>query len=256
MRLFNWGDVLVKTGIVIQARMGSTRLSGKILRDLCGKPILYHVVERLKQCKLVDEIIIATSVSKQDDVIAEYCEKNSISFFRGSEEDVLSRYYFAAKEYNLETVVRITSDCPLIDPFIVDKLIQIFNENEYEVVTNINNVDESQRTFPRGLDAEVFTFKCLKHAFENAIERYHREHVTMYIYENFHKIYYFKNEKNLSKYRWTVDTQEDFLFMDEVYKSLFKGKHDFFTDKIVKLMEDQPHLVEINQHIEQKKTKL
>jgi len=113
----------MKTGAVVQTRMGSTRLPGKVMMNLCGKPVIDHVIDRLKQSKLLDDIIIATTTSEKDKVIVEQAKKNGVKWFCGSEEDVLSRYYYAAKENNLDTVVRITSDCPLIDPVLLDKVV-------------------------------------------------------------------------------------------------------------------------------------
>ena len=172
----------MKIGAIIQARMGSTRLSGKVMKELEGKTVLEHVIERVKQSKMIEEIIIATTVHGRDDVIESEALRCGVKAFRGSEDDVLSRYYYAAKENEIDVIVRITSDCPLIDWKIIDKVISKFMENEYDIVTNAG-LELEQRTFPRGLDLEVFSFSVLSNAFNNATEKYQREHVSPYIYE-------------------------------------------------------------------------
>jgi spore coat polysaccharide biosynthesis protein SpsF len=242
----------MKIGAVVQTRMGSTRLPGKVMLDIYGKPVIQHVIERLKQSKYLDEIIIATTTHTQDDVIVEQARKNSVKWFRGSEEDVLSRYYYAAKENNLDIVVRITSDCPLIDPFVIDEMIDFYKKNNYLMVTNAGT-DLSQRTYPRGLDVEIFCFEVLQDAFHNASENYQREHVTPYIYETSNKIYYYKNTIDYSKYRWTLDTEEDFELITVIYKCLYRRKHDFYLNDIIKLLEQNPAYTKINAHVEQKK---
>lgn len=241
-----------KVVAIIQARMGSTRLPGKVMKDLFGKTVLAHVIERVKQSKEIDEIVIATTTLEKDDAIVKEAKKCGVKYFRGSEEDVLSRYYYAAKENNADIVVRITSDCPLIDPIIIDSIVKFYKENDYDIVTNAG-IDLSQRTFPRGLDTEVFSFKVLEKAFNNAKENYQREHVTPYIYENSNKIYYYKKDIDYSKYRWTLDTEEDFQLIKSIYQYLYKGKHDFYLDDILELFNKYPVLVKINAHVEQKK---
>lgn len=242
----------MKIGAIIQARMGSTRLSGKVMKDLEGKTVLEHVIDRVKQSKMIDEIIIATTIHERDLVIEEEALRCGVKAFRGSEDDVLSRYYYAAKENDLDVVVRITSDCPLIDPKVLDEVIQCYVNNDYDIVSNAGS-DLSKRTYPRGLDTEVFSFKVLENAFSNAKETYQREHVTPYIYENSTWVYYYKNDIDYSKHRWTLDTDEDLNLISEIYKHLYHGEHDFYLSDIVKLFEERPELFNINAHIEQKK---
>ncbi len=247
----------MKVGIIIQARMGSSRLSGKVLKDICGKSVLQHVIERVKQIPLMDEIIIATTVEKQDDAIEKECKKLGnlgVKYFRGSEDDVLSRYYFAAKENNIDVVVRITSDCPLIDPYVTNEVIKSFINNEYDIVTNAG-INMETRTYPRGLDTEVFSFKYLEEAYNNAKEKYEREHVTPYLYENAKDAFYYVNDINYSKYRWTLDTDEDFELISIIYEKLYKGEHNFYLDDILKVFVEDESLININAHIEQKKIK-
>lgn len=241
----------MKTGAIIQARMGSTRLSGKVMKDLFGKTVLEHVIERVKQSKIIDEIIIATTENTRDDIIEKESLKCGVKVFRGSEDDVLSRYYYAAKENNLDVVVRITSDCPLIDPLIIDKVMDFYLNSNYDLVTNAG-INLSERTYPRGLDVEVFSFEVLEKTYKNADKFYQKEHVTPYIYETSKMIYYYKNKKDYSKHRWTLDTEEDFILIKEIYKELYKGKHDFYLKEILSLFQSRPQLFNINSHIEQR----
>lgn len=241
-----------KTIAIIQARMGSTRLPGKVMKNLLGKTILAHDIERVKQAKTIDDIVIATTVADIDDCIADEALRCGAKIFRGSEEDVLSRYYFAATENEADIIVRITSDCPLIDPKVVDDIVTFFKQNNYDIVTNAGN-DLSQRTYPRGLDTEVFSYAALQEAHNNAREKYQREHVTPYIYENVKRIFYYKNDVDYSCYRWTLDTEEDWLLIRKLYEHLYHGKHDFYMYDILTVMEQNPELFEINKDVKQKK---
>lgn len=243
----------MKIGAIIQARMGSTRLPGKVMMKLADKTVLNHVIERVKQSKEIDEVIIATTTKSEDDVIVEESKRLGVNYFRGSEDNVLSRYYYAAKENNIDIIVRITSDCPLIDPKIIDEITEYHKQNEFSIVTNAGS-DLNQRTYPRGLDVEVFSFTELEDAFLNADESYQREHVTLYIYENTDSTHYYKNDKDYSKYRWTLDTKSDFKLITEVYSELYKGAHDFYLNDILELFNLKPELYSINSHVEQKKT--
>lgn len=242
----------MKTGVIIQTRMGSSRLPGKVMLELFGKPVIQHVIERIGQSKEIDEIVIATTKLTQDDVIAKEAEKNGVKCFRGSEEDVLSRYYYAAEKYEIETVVRVTSDCPLIDPFITDSIIKCFKDNQFDIVTNASS-DLKTRTYPRGLDTEVFSFSVLEDAFNYAKKTYQREHVTPYIYEISKKIHNYKASEDYSKYRWTLDTYEDFELIKTIYAKLYRGQHDFYYKDILDLIEQYPNIARINEAVEQKK---
>jgi len=243
----------VKTVAIIQARMGSTRLPGKILKDLMGKTVLQHVIERVQQVKSIDEIIIATTSLDQDDVVVDEAVKRGVNYFRGSENDVLARYYGAAKDNNADIVVRITSDCPLIDPFVTDTIVNFFKDNKiYDIVTNAGS-DLSKRTYPRGLDSEIFSFNALEQAYKQADKQYQREHVTPYIYEKSSMKYFYKNTVDYSKHRWTLDTDEDFELIKEIYRQLYRGEHDFYLQDIISLFAKYPDMININAHIEQKK---
>jgi spore coat polysaccharide biosynthesis protein SpsF (cytidylyltransferase family) len=239
--------------IIIQARVGSTRLKGKVMRNLAGKSILAHDIERIRQARFVNDIVIATTTKEQDDIIVKEAQKLGVKVFRGSEDDVLSRYYYSAKETRADIIVRVTSDCPLIDPGILDQTVQFYLNNQYDIVTNAG-IELDKRTFPRGLDVEVFSYDMIRLAYQYAKERYQREHVTPYLYEN-RTIGYYCSDSNNSRYRWTLDTEEDWELISEIYKHLYHGKHNFYYQDILDLMEKYPELQYINNEIEQKKLK-
>ncbi|MBD2691071.1 cytidylyltransferase domain-containing protein [Anabaena catenula] len=247
----------MKTVAIIQARMGSTRLPGKVMKQLCGKTVLSHVISRVQACSLLDKLVVATTTSLADDVIIEEAEKCNVKWFRGSEEDVLERYYLAAKEYQAELIVRVTSDCPLFDPEVLTGMLEYFQTAtsdglEIDYLSNC-----LRRSYPRGLDAEVFTFNGLEKAFQESYQPYEREHVTPYIYEhpgifNLHNQTY---DDDLSDYRWTLDTEDDWRLIEEIYKNLYREGEIFTTDQIVDFLEENPDLFMLNTHVEQKNPK-
>lgn len=234
--------------------MGSTRLPGKVMMRLQGKTVLEHVIIRVKQSKEIDTIVIATTTKSDDDIIAEEAARLNVKCFRGSEEDVLSRYYYAAKEINADVVVRITSDCPLIDPKVIDKAL--FKFKSLYVTNSVDYLSNTiERTYPRGLDMETVPFNKLEEAFNDADKPHQREHVTPYFYENpdkFNLINY-SNNINYSDYRLTLDTPEDFELITKIYEELYNGQHDFYLDDIIELYKYNPiKLIQINENIEQK----
>jgi spore coat polysaccharide biosynthesis protein SpsF len=235
-----------RVGVIIQARMGSTRLPGKVMRPILGKPMLEILIERLKRSKRRVSLIIATTQNKNDDIIAELARRLEVACFRGSQEDVLDRYYKAAKEYNMDVIVRITSDCPLADPALMDALIDYYFANpQIDYVSNT-----LKRTYPRGFDVEVFSFASLEKAAKEANKAYQREHVTPFIEENMKKLSY-EDTRDSSIYRVTVDTMADFALITYIYELLHKNG-DFGYRKIVDLLDSRPDLVALNKHIEQK----
>ncbi|MBE6064837.1 glycosyltransferase family protein [Clostridium cochlearium] len=243
----------MKIVCIVQARVGSTRLPGKVLKKICGKTVLEHDIDRLRRIKNIDEIIIATTTLERDNDIVKECERLGVKCFRGSEEDVLSRYYYAAKENNADVVVRVTSDCPLIDPEVSEKIIQYYldNKDKYDYVSNT-----IERTYPRGLDTEVFRLKALEKAFNESKIQRDREHVTPYIWDNsdIFKLYYYKNDVDYSELRWTLDTEEDFRLINRIYGLLYPYMNsEFKFNDILNLYNDYPELKNINAHIEQKK---
>ena len=241
----------MKTVAIIQARMGSTRLPGKVLMKLQGRTVLDHVITRVKQAKLIDEIIVATTTLPEDDVLAAEAAHYGVCVYRGSSDNVLSRYYEAAKKAKAQVVVRITSDCPLIDPKIIDAVVDAYFDNDAEIATNAGNTDKT-RTFPRGLDVEIFSFELLEQTNLSANKPYHFEHVTPYMYEIANTIFYYRHPYNYSNNRWTLDTNEDYLFIKYVYDMLFKGTHDFYLDEILEFVTSYPEIASINADIKQK----
>ena len=175
----------MKYSVIIQARRGSTRLPGKILYSVKDKTLLEFGIERIKKAKLVNQIIVATTTLDRDDVIEDIAKKCGVEVFRGSEEDVLARYYYAARYNNVQTVIRITSDCPLIDPNIIDLAINEYERTQCDILTNVPNNGE-KLTYPRGMDVEIFSMKLLEDAFFNAEKKYEREHVTPYLLSLIH----------------------------------------------------------------------
>jgi len=227
---------------VIQVRMGSSRLSGKVLMSVEGKnPLLYYVINQLKYSKLIDRIIIATTKLPEDNIIIKIANEMDVQTFRGSTTDVLDRYYQCAKKFSLINIVRITSDNPLIDPTLVDQVIEKFIEGSYDYVTNCN-----PRTFPQGTEAEIFSFKALEQAWKNSNKSSEREHVTPYFYKNPDKFKIFKitHHKNLSKLRWTVDREPDLELVRAIVSKI--KKRPILMKDIIALFEIEPKLVEIN----------
>lgn len=240
-----------KVAIFVQARMRSTRLPGKVLKPILNRPLLDYLIERLSQVQRASELVILTSIKKEDDVIASFCQERHVLCYRGSEEDVLSRYYQAALERKPEAIVRITADCPLIDPEIVDQVIQNYVEAFplYDYVSN-----SLKRTFPRGLDAEIFSFQALDQAFHEAKNQAEREHVTLYFYQH-PELFRLKNiasPVNLSSHRWTVDTPEDFHLIQLIIENLYPSCPNFRLKDILELLDKHPEWSKINAHIEQK----
>lgn len=242
----------MKIVAIIQARMGSTRLPGKILKKVNGRTLLDYQIERVMQSKMINQIIIATTVKESDDPIVDFCIKANIDYYRGSEEDVLSRYYEAAKKFEADIIVRLTSDCPIIDPEVIDRVIQYYIENRSKLDYVSNTIE---RTYPRGLDTEVFSFNVLKQAHKEAILDRDREHVTAYFYTNpdEFRLGFVKHDLDYSGYRWTVDTEEDFKLIELILNSLYVEGTIFDLSDVISLLEKHPGWNEINKHIEQKK---
>jgi spore coat polysaccharide biosynthesis protein SpsF len=242
----------VKTVAIIQARMGATRLPGKVLLQLCGRSVLDHVISRTRAAKDLDEVIVATTEEPGDDVVDKECVRLGVPCFRGSEPDVLSRYFGAALSCRAEVVVRITADCPLFDGLLLQEMLVVFHEANRAgtTVDYLSNVQ--QRTFPRGLDAEVFTFASLSRAHQEAIRPHEREHVTPYIYQHpeWFRLRSFEGAEDLSAHRWTLDTPEDWQFIEAVYAALCPR---FTTEDVLKLLKARPELATLNAHVEQKK---
>lgn len=240
----------MKIVAIIQARMGSERLPGKVLKKVLNKPLLEYQIERVKRAKYINEIVVATTLSKIDEPIIKLCKKLSVSYYRGSERNVLSRYYKAAKEHNADIIVRITGDCPIIDPCIIDKVIMHFvsNSNKYDFVSNV-----IVRSYPRGMDTEVFTFGLLNAAFLEATSVFDLEHVTPFFYRNptRFRLSNVSYKQKKGQYRLTVDTIEDFILVKKIVETLYPNNPNFTLEDTLELFKTNPHLILINQHVEQ-----
>jgi spore coat polysaccharide biosynthesis protein SpsF len=242
----------MNTVMIVQARMTSTRLPGKVLKTVLGKSLLEYQVDRLRRVQLADQLVIATTTNDSDQPIVQWCEQYGVDFFRGSESDVLSRYYGAAQRYQADVVVRLTSDCPLIDPNVVDQVIRFYldHQPDYDYVCNTLT-----RSYPRGMDTEVFSMKTLVEANTKAVVEPHREHVTAYIYTH-PECYHLGNvayQIDQSHQRWTVDTPEDFELIRMIIEALYPTDPLFTLEDCLGILVTNPEWVTINQHIEQKK---
>jgi spore coat polysaccharide biosynthesis protein SpsF len=234
--------------IVVQARVSSSRLPGKVLLPILGKSLLFRMIERLKQSKYLAKIIIATSSEPTDDAIEQEANLMDVPCFRGSLDNLLDRHYQAALKYEAEIVVKIPSDCPLIDPKIIDKVFDFYFENEgkYDFVSNLHPA-----SFPDGNDVEIMTFDCLKTTWQEASQPFELEHTTPYIWENPKLFsignYTSKNRSDLSMlYRFTIDYQEDYEFIKRVFEELYPKNKAFSCGDIIELLDVKPEIFEIN----------
>ena len=237
--------------IIVQARMGSSRLPGKVLKEVCGKTMLEHLFIRLKRVKHADNIVIATTIKEQDNQIVDLCKMLNAPFYRGSEDDVLSRYYEAALKDRADLVVRVTSDCPLIDPQIIDRIINYYIDNKDNVDYVSNGLN---RTYPRGMDVEVFSFSILKEAYEEATKGNEREHVTPFITSrpSRYRLHNIEHSTNLSHYRLTIDTSEDFELVEKIFEELFFENPEFEMKDILTVLEVNSEWPSINSHVKQR----
>jgi spore coat polysaccharide biosynthesis protein SpsF len=228
--------------------MGSTRLPGKVMMDIAGKSMLQRTYERVSKAKGIDSTIVATSTLAADDQLECYCIENGWPCFRGSAEDVLDRYYSTAIAFKADVVVRITSDCPLIDPSVTDEVISHFQKSDCDYASN----GFPRRTFPRGLDTEVFSFQALERSWNEDMNPSTREHVTQYIQRNPQKFRLtgIMNPIDYSHLRWTVDEPKDLEFVRRVY-SMIAGDCFSWID-VVSLLKRSPELLEINKDVAQK----
>lgn len=231
-----------KVVAIIQARMGSTRLPGKMMMQILGKPIIAHVFDRVKQAKNLSAVWLATTTDPADDVLADWAKKNNVPVYRGSVNDVCDRYYQTAKLSEAEVVVRVTGDCPLADPAVIDQVVGKYLKGGFEYVCNTQ-----PPTFPDGLDTEVFAFTTLEKAWREAKLASEREHVTPYIWKH-PEIFSIKNiihSPDLSVERWTLDTPEDFVFLEKVITAI---NNDVLAglDKILSHIQTHPEWRAIN----------
>lgn len=232
--------------------MTSTRLPGKILKQVLGKSLLAYQIERLKRAKFVDGIVIATTTNKEDDVLVAFCQAHDIDFVRGSEPDVLGRYALAAKKFQADVVVRVTSDCPLIDPEVMDRVISTYLRlaDKLDYASNC-----LIRTYPRGLDTEVFSSQVLQELDHTVMAQNEREHVTLNIIrhpEKYRCLSVECEEGDFSAHRWTVDTAEDFELIRCILEELYPRNPNFSFQDVLTLLKLHPDWQKINAHIEQK----
>lgn len=241
----------MRTVIIAQARMTSSRLPGKVMKTVLGKPLLAYFIERLQRATLADQVIIATTTNETDEPIVELCRSLSVGFTRGSENDVLQRYFDASVVTCADTVVRVTSDCPLIDPALIDDAIALFRQRagQTDYVSNSLTI-----TYPRGMDVEVFSFRALAEAHAKATQNVEREHVTPFLYQHpeMFRIEEIQSPHDLSRHRWTVDTPEDLELITRILEALYPLKKAFDLADILKLLNQHPDWPDINSQIRQK----
>ncbi|MDC0438374.1 glycosyltransferase family protein [Nitrosopumilus sp.] len=240
-----------KTIAVIQSRMGSSRLPGKVMMEICNKPLLELMLERLSNSKTIDEIVVATTNNKNDDVIFNWAVSSGYSVFRGNEFDCLDRHYQVGKKFNADYVAKITPDCPLIDPEIVDEVIGYFLEHaeKYDYVSNAH-----PPSYPDGLDFEIFHLKTLEKAWKESKDPDEREHTTTYMWKHpelfrLGNVIMANDESLFMEERWTVDYIDDFKFVKEIYDNLYHQKNLFLTDEILNFLDKNPEIRKINQHL-------
>ena len=234
----------MNTVAIVQARIGSTRLKGKVLKEVCGKPLLWHLLSRLKYSKRIKKIVVAIPTLKQDDIIEKNVRKWGFDVFRGDPNDLLDRYYKAARKFKADPIVRITADCPLIDPKIVDKVIGKFSSGKFDLV-------KTDETFPDGLDTAVYSFSSIEKAWKEAKLPSEREHVGPYIinHPELFKIKTISFKEKLGHMRWSVDEDRDYKFIKKVFEKLSMGGKIFCTNDVLRLLRKEPELQEINKNI-------
>jgi spore coat polysaccharide biosynthesis protein SpsF (cytidylyltransferase family) len=229
------------TVVIVQARTDSRRFPGKVLANIEGKPLLWHVIDRIKKINNT-KIVVATTKRKIDDEIIKIARKSKVEYFRGKKNDVLDRFYKAAVKFNADIIVRITADCPLIDPVESKKVLKKFLEGNFDYVSS------DDRTYPKGLDTECFSFDALEKAWKEARLNSEREHVTPYIWKNqqIFKKGIVKSRKNLSSQRWVVDYKDDLMFVRQIYSRLYKKNPNFHMDDVITILQKEPNLTKIN----------
>lgn len=223
---------------ILQARTSSTRLPGKVLKPVLGRALILHQIDRVRRMQEVDRMILATSNDASDDALAMLCQENDIEYFRGDLNDVLKRFYDAARDIRPDDVVRLTGDCPLIDPAVADAVIKFYRDGHYDYATNA-----VIPTYPDGLDVEVFRFSCLEADYKNATLGSEREHVTPWIRNQpQYKIGHYKGPQDWSALRWTVDEPRDFELVTMIYEHLYPKNPHFTTQDVLDYLEERPEL--------------
>ncbi|WP_416049415.1 cytidylyltransferase domain-containing protein [Cupriavidus basilensis] len=228
---------------LLQARSSSTRLPGKVLKPLLGEPMILRQIERLRRARNIDRLMVVTSDSSSDDELAACCVAAGVEVFRGSLDDVLDRFYSAVKDIRPQHVVRLTADCPLADPEVIDAVIDFYRDGDFDYASNV-----LEPTYPDGLDAEVFRFSVLETIWQEASLASQREHVTSFIYQHPERFRLgcLKRESDLSALRWTVDEPSDLAFVTAVYGALYRDNPAFLMADVLRLLAQRPELIEIN----------
>lgn len=228
---------------VVQARMGSTRLPEKALKEIQGKTILWHIINRVKHSKLIDDIIIACTIKKEDIAIEKFAKKNSFKVYRGSVNDIVDRFYNAAKMVDADIIIRLWGDCPLVDPELIDDALKVFVDQGLDYSNNFN-----PPSYPAGLNFEIYNFKTLDAIMKNTKDPFFREYPFEYIYafEQSFKTYYDTNKKDLSSIHLTVDYQQDFDLISKIFEKLSKNKEIFHLKDIVDLINNNQELQTLN----------
>ena len=239
----------MRTVAVIQARMGSTRLPGKVLREIAGRPMVYHVAERARRIPSVDMVVVATSTLDKEAPLVEYLQEQDIPVVRGPEQDVLARYVEAARAFAAERVVRITSDCPLLMPEVSERVIQAFDAESCDYASNT-----LARTYPRGLDTEVVSQELLVKVHQQATDSADREHVTRYVlrHPGQFQLCSVKDDVDHSNLRWTVDEKEDLKLIQKIYDALYDEYPHFGYREVLDCLRNHPDWLNLNRHVEQK----
>ena len=234
-----------KVTCIIQARTRSERLPNKVLKEIENLPMICHIINRVKKAKNIDQIILATSNTDTDKILLDIAKKFKIIGFAGDEKDVLDRFYNAAIIYAANPIVRITGDCPLVDPILLDKMVEFYQANDYDYMSNT-----IERTFPDGLDIEIFSSEVLKISNKEAKWLSEREHVTPYILKNQNdfRIYNYKNKQNLSNLRWCVDEEDDLIMIRKIFQEM-RPNQFFSTDDALKIILKRPDISKINSGI-------
>jgi len=243
-------DVIMnkKVNAIIEARMGSTRLPGKTMMQIVGKPSIELLVERLRLAKKIDDIILATTTKHEDDVIEDFCRRKNVLCFRGSSEDVLNRVYNAAKAYETDIIVEVTGDCPLLDPWLIDDCINIFLNSQYDYLSNF-----IEQSYPPGIDVQIFTFRVLEEMEKLAKEQKYREHVSLYILKHPTK-YKMHNvaapiELTYPDRHLELDEYKDYELIRLIYENLYFKNPQFTTSEIIALLKEHPEWLEINKDV-------
>ena len=238
----------MKIATVIQARMSSTRLPGKVMLPILGKPLLVRMVERVAASELAGQIVVATSTNHDDDEIEKLCIREKIKCFRGHLTDLLDRHYQSGKKFGADAVVKIPSDCPLIDPKVIDKVLRFYlnNSEKYDFVSNLHPA-----TYPDGNDVEIISFGALEKTWKEADKNFEREHTTPYIWENPDKfnIANIEWETGLdysTSHRWTIDFEEDYILIKNIYEELYPNNPTFSLNEILDLLKRKPEIAKIN----------